>query len=354
MIKRVRTIALVATLALPFTPFTPLAAPAHASPASSLAEYSWVVTNLGLSTATDINDQGQVAGTVSVGGARHAAFWSDGAITDFGTLGGGANSAAAGINNLGEVVGNSESVVNGVPQDLAAVSWNHGVTTRLSPPGNGALATAVNDAGAIVGFSIAMDKASTWNPGILLPTVIRTPISAAMDINNRGEIAGYVLGLGGVIWAKSSLTVIYDFQQALAINDRRQVLGLTNGGRAALWDDGSLIDVGPFGGYATLFTPFSLNNQGRAVGAGLLNGNRPYLWDNGATVDLNSLITGTGWTLTSASAINEGNQIVGEAFDRQGRSSAVLLTPTPIPAVFTLLFSGVVALGLAGRLRIRR
>ena len=76
----------------------PWARPATCSPtwARSAARDSWAVA---------INDRGQVVGSSdTAAGDLHAFLYSDGAMTDLGTLG-GTNSWASGINDRGQVVG---------------------------------------------------------------------------------------------------------------------------------------------------------------------------------------------------------------------------------------------------------
>jgi probable HAF family extracellular repeat protein len=119
------------------------------------------MTNLGSlsgenggSSASGINASGQIVGASSTNnGYGHAFLYSDGTMTDLGTLPGGTQSYANGINASGQVVG--ESMING---------WDHpflysngtmtDLNTLIAPTSGWYLeeATAINDLGQIVGF----------------------------------------------------------------------------------------------------------------------------------------------------------------------------------------------------------
>ena len=86
--------------------------------ASSATTYTWAqlptLAGYQNSVATKLNDLGQVVGfsrsaTMPNGDATiHATLWSNGSVTDLGTLGGaGTKSMAYGINNAGQIVGAS-------------------------------------------------------------------------------------------------------------------------------------------------------------------------------------------------------------------------------------------------------
>jgi probable HAF family extracellular repeat protein len=90
---------------------------------------------------------------------RHAVLWErDGSAIDLGNLGGkSANNVATGINNRGEVVGNSQSSKDG---NIHPFVWTRetGILGLSNLPG--AIATVapcchtLNDGGEVVGFSI--------------------------------------------------------------------------------------------------------------------------------------------------------------------------------------------------------
>jgi probable HAF family extracellular repeat protein len=95
--------------------------------------------------AQAVNDKGEVAG-YSIGPASNSAFlWQNGRATALGTLPGSTSARAFGINNHGQVVGNT---------DYDAFLWHNGQMTAL--PGllsTGGSAADINNLGQIVGSS---------------------------------------------------------------------------------------------------------------------------------------------------------------------------------------------------------
>ena len=79
-----------------------------------------------------------------------ATLWNRTTPTNLGTLG-GVYSAAYGINNVGQVVGYSQTTPGG---DVHAVLWNGTNPTDLGTlGGGGSAATSINNAGQVVGYS---------------------------------------------------------------------------------------------------------------------------------------------------------------------------------------------------------
>jgi probable HAF family extracellular repeat protein len=113
---------------------------------------------------TAINDSGQVVGWSDLPGdaTTHAFLWQDGNMTDLGTLPGDTSSFAYGINDSGQVVGQS------CDQDgnCRAFLWQRGSMTDLNSlealdAANASLvlvnAEGINDRGEIVGFGVFSD-----------------------------------------------------------------------------------------------------------------------------------------------------------------------------------------------------
>jgi probable HAF family extracellular repeat protein len=119
---------------------------------------------LGIGTiALAINNPGQVVGTSALNGnkANHAFVWTkQKGMQDLGRLPGDVNSAAVGINDRGEIIGQSYGVagpINGNPRPFL---WRNGVMIDLNTlvPADAPLyllvASAINAQGEIAGFGV--------------------------------------------------------------------------------------------------------------------------------------------------------------------------------------------------------
>jgi probable HAF family extracellular repeat protein len=232
--------------------------------------------------ATAINASGQVAGISSLPGnaTNHAFLWDDGTVTDLGDLGGEV-SYAYGINDVGQVVGDSY-----IPGYLwRAFIWQGGVMTDLGALGSGeSHATAINNSGWVVGRSTTFVGSGTEHAFIYKDGTMS-------DLGNLGGNGTY----------------------ATAINDVGQVVGYgftaTGQLHAFLWQDGIMSDLGNLGGARSL--AFGISDDGQVVGYinSVDGGMYPFRWQNGTTTDLGTLGGSTGVAL----GINDRGQIVGHS-----------------------------------------
>lgn len=244
------------------------------------------------SRANAVNDSGQVVGwSNTASGASHAFLFASGVMTDLGTLG-GANSQANAINNLGQVVGQTATAA-GLSQ---AFVYSNGVMNVIGIPG-AATSTAwgVNDSGAVVG--VVQQQAFVYRNGVMSAVgSLGGTLGTAFAINASGQIVG------------TSATALGDFHAFVA-----------NGGAPQ--------DPGTLGGTAS--TAYATNDSGQIVGTATRKDGTTgaTLWNTGTIHDLNALAP-AGWLLDRADGINRNGQITGDG-THNGQRQAFVLTLHP-------------------------
>lgn len=147
--------------------------------------------------ATSVNDRGEVVGASGdCTFLSHGLLWREGAITDLGTLE-GVPLSPLDINSKGQVVGFASSPDGTI---FVAFLWQNGVATSLGtlPPDVFSVAFGINNKGQIVGDSCDESfacRAFLWQDGTM--TELNTLAQAnapflenANSINSRGQIAG--------------------------------------------------------------------------------------------------------------------------------------------------------------------
>ena len=262
------------------------------------------------SVARDINDAGVIVGSASAGGTDlgHAVLWSGGSVQDLGTLGTGFYSEAWGVNNLGEVVGWSDT------SGASGLTGVHGFLyseaegmVDLTPTSDTGYAEDINDAGQVTGYRTAFGgvyHAFRWQEGTFL---------------DLGVLPGFAYSVG---WA---------------INESGQVAGnsTTASGsseRLFRFTDGAVLQ--DLGGVGEHNVAWGINASGEVVGTRGQSQKRAVRYtDAGGLEELDTLIDGSlGWVLLAAHDINDDGEIVGYASNSfTGQTHAVRLQPTETP-----------------------
>ncbi len=325
---------------------------------------TYTITDLGTlggtsSVGCGLNSRGEVVGRSSIAtGQSHAFRWTDGEMTDLGTLPGLPFSEARNINNRGQVVGDSTVQFHTPP--FHAVLWEKDgeiVPLGTLPGGFASFAIGINQRGQVVGGSRTVSRqlhAFLWEEGVMtdLGTLPGETFSVARAINNRGHVVGnsapLELGFFGdcpttPIPVQPGHAALWDsgvtdlgtlggiFSIAKGINDHGRIVGsstLASGEEHAfLLRDGTMSDLGTLGGTYSLAN--QINNRGQVVGLSRIASGElhAFLWEDGVMTDLNNPIpAGSGWILVEATAINKAGQIAGVG-SISGQTHAFLLTP---------------------------
>ncbi|MGH6643609.1 MAG: hypothetical protein ACREKL_00245 [Chthoniobacterales bacterium] len=329
--------------------FLALAVPAFA------ARY-YTVTDIGDfgfgSVGNSINPQGQVAGFADVAvDATHSFVFSNGQLFEITTLG-GTNSNFFAINDLGHPVGVSQ-----ITGDTARHAFVHGGEPGLidlgTLGGTNSAATDINENDFIVGYSDTTDGHThafgIYAEGMKDLGTLGGNDSAAYGTNDVNDIVGTSeTSTAGVFTAmawtadnqKINLgTLGGSPSQANSVNNNGQVVGYSYLAgntvyHAFYYYGGQIHDLGTLGGSNS--KALDINNKGEAVGESDVIGGaavHAFLIADGSFYDLNDLIpASSGWTLVSASSINDSGRITGYGVNPEGKTRAFLLMPATPPA----------------------
>jgi len=344
-------------------------------------------------TAYGINNYGQVVGFSYLSGGSYRAFlYSGGPMTDLGTLPCAVfipdtttNSRAYGINNYGQVVGESDTFLIAPSGDPTIVQhaflWSGGTMSDLTPtvptdePSSAAY--AINDNGQVVGYMPALvvtngvsctpDMAFLYSGGTMtsLGTLSLdngqasnctcSIFSCGCGINTHGVVVGYSWDCGlqfPFFYTNGTMTNLL-FQGfvpigncAYGINGSTNFVGdmmieippsvLPPSGAAVLhaflflYTNSTMLDLGTLSAYADAGSiAYGINEYDEVVGSASTSSGTVdafLYYDHGPMLDLNGLIINRiNISLTEARGINDSGQIIANG----ANGHAYLLTPTP-------------------------
>ncbi len=294
-----------------------------------------------------INASGDVAGySTTTAGEIHAFLLPNaGPMQDLGLLG-GTSSFATGLNNRGDVVGYSAAAGPTRPFILLDGQWSgpevaSNVVSR---------ALAINDLRQVLLVSddgAGRMSTALWQNGRAQPLdVLAGGSVAGNDLNQLGEVVGNAPNAAGVahgfaldsflhrlidlgeIGPKGTVTHLNELGQAIGtrITNRgnRIAFGADLSKQSDLIED-KIVRRG-FGGTAA----FWINNESTTVGLGDLSngaGTNAGMWTaDGQFLNVNTaLLANSGWTLQTATAINDAGVIVGRALAPDGQLIAYML-----------------------------
>ena len=245
---------------------------------------------LPMESAVDINERGQVVGSIRPRNGDVAALWENGRVRSLGTLGGRYGEAVS-INDRGQVAGNDT-----VGRDAEGSYIFHSFIWQ-----NGKM----TDLGALTPYSVVLKQAHSY-----------TKVDA---INGRGQIVGVsdivVDGLEqthGIVWANGKMTDLGSRLRTwdpATINDQGQIPGFVDRPQAAVWEHGA-VRLLPNGPGVKGVRAVDINEAGTAVGVCIVSPSRrphPCLWRDGKVQDLGVAFGDRGQAL----AVNERGQVIG-------------------------------------------
>lgn len=257
-------------------------------------------------------------------------------FTDLGRSSGVA-SAAANINNLGQVVGlvldgngqnHAVTWVDGQAIELGAASSNWGFDRFANPWGLSGSAIGINDAGQIAWTNANTGHATVWANGMATDLgTLGGAQSDARGINQAGQIVGQAQDANGnwraVVWNGGQPTGLVtpnasSSSQANAVNNAGQIVGYEErasqpySAHPVIWDQGAPGNLDESLGSSHEPQAYGLNDVGQIVGSvkapNTVDYYRAVLWDHGmsSTLDMPS-----GFYAAEAKDINNAGQVVG-------------------------------------------
>jgi probable HAF family extracellular repeat protein len=284
-----------------------------------------------------INDVGDAVGVEGSNNSptQKAVLVRGGVVTDLSPHI-GAGTIATDINNLGRICGWGWNA----PGSFVFDSWANTTSAEIPPlPGDKhAVATAINQAGDVVGLS-GDTHGFVYSGGTLRDLgQAGGPVAFVDDINESGQVCGSI----GKPWPQAFSPGIWDISQTVPTFTEIPVpAGFLGGHAEGINNKGDVV--------GTCWTPQTYDLDPTA-----------YIYSGGVSTDLNTLVPAVyGWHLQFAEAINDYGQITGIG-RVNGQQRGFLLTPlssgsqqnpqwnVPLPMLVAVLILGGVRVGGGG------
>lgn len=303
---------------------------AHAQP-----KYTFAILDTGRNIQIrDLNDSGVAVGSYQIDTSDpfRAFVLKDGAFKELGDFGGGQSSADE-INNQGIIVGTAQNTL----KEKRPFYRERDTLFEIMPyPGEFGL--SINDKGQIAGYTVrygpAANRGYLFDHGLLklLPQQFRPAA-----INDNGMMVGQADGRGSLYRGDTLLLLPlppgFTSVDAVDINNRGQVAGYASRGDSAasfIFEDHAYHWLPTLGGRYT--RAVAINDRGQVVGtSGIQDKVAPFLYEDGKMYALQDLAgPSLGTWLLDVSCINNKGQIA--AYAQKGPRYfdwiAVVLTPS--------------------------
>jgi probable HAF family extracellular repeat protein len=339
-----------------------------------------------------IRNNGLISGAAATpdGSSMHAVLWYKGWKIDIGTPGlGGPNSAAFGVNEFGQTVGQAETSrpnaedfcgfnAYGFASSTACrpFLWQDGVMTKLPTlGGHNGFANSINNRGVVAGTAetdatdptpgcpVHQFEPVVWERGRIhsLPPYSGDSDGVAAQVNDKGQVVGasgtcgsfnpntglYLVENHALLWENGVATDLGNLggegglagNHACALNNQGQVVGHSDLPNDAsfhgfLWTrETGMKDLGTLSGdFASL--ALGINDGGVVVGASIgpaFSTFRAVLWEKGTVTDLNTLVDANpkNLYLVQGESINSRGEIIGLAVDGAALPHGFLAIPRP-------------------------
>jgi probable HAF family extracellular repeat protein len=274
------------------------------------------------SLAFGMSAAGDAAG-VAYEASGTGTIWREGNF-DF-SLSSGSHSILCDVNGSGDAVG--VRATDNSPTQIAVIVRGHKVHDLTSAVGDGSLATGINDAGLVCGWSWNNAAAFVYDSNAQSVIHWIDPLpgksrSVALAINAAGEVSGTSDDHG--FFYNGALKDLGPAAFVSGLNDVGIVCGslgkpYPQNFSPAIWHakeaSPSVMEIpvppGFIGGHGE-----GINSKGEVVGScwnpATYNGTQSaFIYSGGVSTDLNTLISEPGWHLEFAEDINDWGQIVG-------------------------------------------